>query len=441
MTDIERVCKYIDDHRDEIIEYAKELISIPSIDDGAHFDVDNELAVAKFIKNKLKSFGLETDMWCEDAKGQRPNVVATLKGTGGGKNLIINGHTDVVPIMEPEKWVSHPFKPEIRDGKLYGRGATDMKSALAAMAYAAKAIKDCDIPIKGDLYLEMVCGEEQNAGATLGTAATIRRGYKAPFALVAEPTSLEIHTTSIGIMLLELNIDGKAVHACCRNQTVYPQHKGMRHGSEVGVDAIAKALPFIQLMYRLEDELNFDYRHEIMGSGGYDVPDHQGVGTFSINPSIIEAGGYRAAVCGRFKMYCNILWPANVTMEEVAKKVTDAIMAQAATDSWFKEHPPVVKLPARLPWQPFNTDVNDPGVQTLRASIEKALGEVAPISGFRGVCDATYFMDNGIATAVCGPGCLSNAAHGDNEYVDVEEIIKAAKIYAVFALEHCNQAE
>jgi len=434
-----KVFEYIDSRRDELIALAKDLVAIPSVNDASDYSTDNETNVQLFLEKTLKSYGLETDLWCEDSEQRRPNLVATLRGSGGGKNLILNGHSDVVPVMEPKKWTSPAFSPQVREGKLYGRGAVDMKGGLAAMAFAAKALIECNIALKGNLYLEMVCGEESNQGATIGTAATIRHGYKAPFAVVAEPTSLEIHTTSIGIMLLELIIDGKAVHACCRNQAVYPQRFGMRCGPEVAVDALKKTLPFLDLLYRLEDELNLTWRHEIMGAGGVTAPDQQGVGTFSVNPSIIQGGGYRAAVCSNVKVYCNILWPYSIPMDDVVALIKKKLYALASTDSWFDEHPIEVNLPARQPWLPFYTDMKLPEISQLCSAVESITKKTAVVSGFRAVCDATYFMDNDIPVVICGPGSLSSGAHGDDEFVEIEELIQAAKIYATFAMDQCNQ--
>jgi len=434
----QEILDYIEAGRDELIALASKLISISSINNGLDYSQDNEKAVQEYIKNYMDKIGLETDMWAEDEASLRPNVVGTIRGSGGEKNLILNGHADVVPINEPEKWTHDAFSPCISDGKLFGRGASDMKGPLASCLFAAKALKACGVKLKGDLYVESVCGEESNQGSTIGSASVVRRGYKAPLAIIAEPTSLEIHTTSAGLMLFELTIPGKAVHASCRNQVIYPQHYGMESGPSVGVDALKKALPFIDLFYRLEDEFNFQWKHPVIGAGGHPSYDSQGVGTFIINPSIIQGGSYRAAVCGSVTITCYVLHPYTVPQEEVIKKIKTAIEAQAATDSWFDENPPILKLPVRPPWRPFYTASDHLGIAKLRESVTQVLGKQAVLSGFRAVCDATYITELGIPTVVFGPGNLSCGVHGDNEYIQIDEMVQAAKIYAAFVMDYCG---
>lgn len=434
----QKVFGYIEARSNEIVELASKLISIPSVNDGSDYSKNNEKAVQEYIKNYMEASGLETDIWTEDEAGLRPNVVGTIKGISEDRNLIINGHADVVPVNEPEKWSSDAFSPVIREGKLFGRGASDMKGPLASYLFAAKALKACGVKLEGNLYVETVCGEESNEGSTIGSASAVRRGYKAPFAIVAEPTALEIHTTSSGFMLFELTIPGKAVHSCCRNQVIYPQDIGMQYGPSVGVDAIKKALPFINLFYRLEDELNVQWRHPVMGAGGSPLHDCQGVGTFTINPSIIQGGGYRAAVCSSVTITCGVSHPYTVSQDEVIKKIKGAIDAQAATDSWFDEHPPVLKMPARRPWRPFYTSLDHPGIARLKESATQAIGKQAVLSGFRAVCDATYLTELGIPTVVMGPGNLSWGVHGDDEYILIDEMVKAAKVYAAFTMDYCG---
>jgi acetylornithine deacetylase len=239
--------------------------------------------IQEWIAADLAQAGLAVDKWAEDPAGVRPNVVATLKGTGGGKNLILNGHCDVVPVLEPKRWLTDPFSAVEKDGNIYGRGASDMKGGLAAVIWAAKAVAACGARLKGDVYVASTVGEETGEGATIGTAAVVRRGYQAPFAIVAEPTDLELQTASSGIFVFELIVRGKAVHGACRNQVIFPQRYGLASGQEVGVDALQKALPIIEMIYRMEQDWNLNWRHPVVGSGGQPFPDKQGVGAFCIN--------------------------------------------------------------------------------------------------------------------------------------------------------------
>lgn len=437
MSNKEKVFKYIDDHSDDIINFLKKYISIPSVNNGLGGG-RKEKEVQDWMADSLSSFGFEIDKIAEDPEKIRPNVVAIYKGHGSGRDLILNGHSDTVEVKEPEKWTTDPFNPVIKDGKLYGRGASDMKSGNAAAVWAVKALKDCGVKLNGDVIMEFVIGEEANEGETIGTTAVIKKGYKAPFAIVLEPTNLEVHVSSVGLFFFEIIIPGKSVHSASRNQVLFPQPVGSASGHEVGVDAIEKALPFIDLFRRLERQWNHRWRDQILGAGGHPTHDKQGVGYFTINPGLIEGGTFLAAVPGYVKITYCVWYPNSVPVESIWQEIKDRVNAIASTDDWLTLHPPVVNVPIITEWKAFETSEDEPGVQILKKSYKDALGHDAIISGFRAVCDATYLNNHGIPSVVLGPGGLSYGVHGDDEYVPVNEVIEAVKIYASFIMDWCE---
>jgi acetylornithine deacetylase/succinyl-diaminopimelate desuccinylase family protein len=433
----QKVSQYIDDHNDEMIEFLKKAVSIPSINTGLE-NGGNEKDVQEWLSESLREYGISFDKWSSDPNNYRPNVVGILNGTGGGRDLILNGHVDVVPVNEPDKWLTDPFNPVIKDSNLYGRGSSDMKGGITAAVWALRALKECGVNLKGNVFLQMMVGEESNEGATIGTTSAIKRGYTAPFAIVAEPTNLEIHIASVSLFFFEIIIPGKAVHVCARNQAIFPQNYGVKCGSEIGVDALEKALPFIDLFYRLERQWNLRWRDKIVGSGGHPTKDQQGVGVFTINPNLIEGGTYLGSMPGYVKLTYSVWHPNSIPPETIWEEIRSKVNALASTDDWLKEHPPVINMPVLQLWKGFDTSEDHIGVKMLKDSVKEVVCHEAVISAFRAVCDATFLSDNGIPSVVFGPGGVNCAVHGDNEYIPLSDVITAAKVYTSFIIDWCG---
>lgn len=253
----EKVIRDIDEKKEEIIDFLCQFIGFKSINPGIP-GKGEEFEAQNWVRDQFEKFGFDkVDYWAVDPEKRRPNVVGIVKGKGKGKSLIFNGHCDVVPVTEKElkRWTVDPWRATTKKGFVYGRGASDVKGGLTSMIWATKALIDSGISLKGDLYIESVVGEESQEGETIGTKATVDRGYRAPFAVVCEPTNCEIHVKSPGVFFFELIIPGKEAHTSARNQVIFPQRYGIPCGKEVGVDAIAKAVPFIELFQKLETQM------------------------------------------------------------------------------------------------------------------------------------------------------------------------------------------
>ena len=158
----------------------------------------------------------------------RPQLVARLAGSGGGRSLLLNGHIDVVPADEAEGWTSPPFAPEVRDGRLYGRGSCDMKGGVAAMVVAAEALARRGV-LAGDL-LVATNTDEESSGA--GGVALVDRGVRADGAIVTEPTGFDVWVSCRGSTYATITVPGRAGHAEIA-------HPGWRQGG--AVNAIEKA--------------------------------------------------------------------------------------------------------------------------------------------------------------------------------------------------------
>jgi len=202
-----KVLSLIDENKEEIVEYLRKLINFKTItpSDNSRAEGEDYKKLQDFIYNTLSGMGFSLDMWeidtskLEDFPGSgissgrdlsdMPVVVGRLKGGGKGKSLILNGHYDVVPPGVIENWRHDPFKGEVEDNKIFGRGACDMKGGIAAMLEAVKFIQKAGVKLNGDLTVETVPEEELTC---MGTLACCEKGYEADAAIIPEPTNMNI---------------------------------------------------------------------------------------------------------------------------------------------------------------------------------------------------------------------------------------------------------
>jgi acetylornithine deacetylase len=444
------IFNYVDRHQNELVDFLSKLIELKPVNPGV-VGKGEELVAQKWVRDRLKEFGFDkVDYWAADPQGKRPNVVATL-GVGGGKSLIYNGHIDVVPVSDAQlpRWTVDPWKATVKDGMVYGRGSSDMLGPVAAMIWAARALVNSGVKLRGPLYLECVSGEESNEGSSIGTNSTIERGYVAPFAVVCEPTNCEIHTATCGAFLFEMTIPGREIHTSMKNLTLYPQRYGIPHGSEVGVDAIAKTVKYLSAFQELEKNWVFRWRHNILGGGGWPMPaDSQGVGIFSITPTLIEGGTYIGSLPGYCKITCVVYFPSWTTARNVWEEIKEVVKSVSSNDDWLKEHPPTLKIDKSVEgtdeyfpqWEPNDVPIDHEGCKSLELAWKETTGREAVFSGFKAVCDVTHFGKKEMPAVVFGPGDLSMGAHGPDERVSIKDMVDCCKTYAAMAVDWCGLA-
>ena len=188
--------------RDYLIQTLIDLIGINSVNLSLTPDGRGEAEIAAYIAQSLRKLGL--DVALHDADHSRVSAVGILKGSGGGRSLMLNGHTDTVGVEGMEA----PFSAQIKEGRVYGRGAYDMKGSVAACMAAVKALVDANVPLGGDLLLAAVADEEY---ASLGTADIIQR-YPVDGAIVTEPTQMNVCLAHKGFIWLQVDTFGRAAH-------------------------------------------------------------------------------------------------------------------------------------------------------------------------------------------------------------------------------------
>jgi acetylornithine deacetylase len=254
---VERVVNAIDESRGELIQFVQDLVAIPSENPKlAQIEPGQEGIVQDRITQALTAIGCHIDRW--DALPGRPDLVGTLRGTGGGPSLGLNGHIDVVPAGSPADWPFPPWAGTISDGKLWGRGAVDMKGGVASMIHAATILQRLGIRLKGDLIIESVVDEETGGP---GTRSTIERGYQPDFAIVTEPTNLAILPVEGGLEWLRVTVVGRAGHSAYRYRTV---HAG---GQGVAVNALEKGMKILAAVNELERDWANRKVHPLLPAG------------------------------------------------------------------------------------------------------------------------------------------------------------------------------
>ena len=238
-----RVCDELERRRDELVELAQTLVRLDTTAREPDDPPRQERALQDHLAERLAAAGADVDLWepsVEETAGRplvppglgfegRPQLVARFGGGGGGKSLLFNGHIDAVPAEPIDRWTSDPFDAEIRDGKIYGRGACDMKGGVAAMTFAAAVLAETGVRLDGDLVVATNTDEE-SSGA--GGSAIVQRGIAADAGIVTEPTGFDTWVSCRGSEYGTITVPGKTGHA----EVFQP---GWRDGG--AVNAIEKA--------------------------------------------------------------------------------------------------------------------------------------------------------------------------------------------------------
>ncbi|WP_232699232.1 peptidase [Brevibacillus daliensis] len=384
-----------------------------------------EASIQKLIANKLVEMGLEVDEWVMEGdellqhpyfvsprtqfEGS-PNVVGVWRGTGGGRSLILNGHVDVVPEGDRTQWSLDPFSGEIIDGKIYGRGATDMKGGNLSSLLAIQTLQRLGIRLQGDVIFQSVV-EEESGGA--GTLSTILRGYKADAALVPEPTNMKIFPKQQGSMWFRLYIKGRSAHGGTRYE---------------GVSAIEKCVKVIAMIQQLEKERNDRLEDPLYAKLPIPIP---------INLGVIGGGKWPSSVADLVTLEGRMGVAPGEEMEDAKKEMKAAIDRLSEEDEWFSKHPIELEWYGAR-WVPGDVEMEHPLMETLISLYPAVVGAEAIIEA------SPWGTDGGLLTKladtpaiVVGPG-VTQVAHYSDEYIVLDDIFTCAELFALTLLEWCK---
>jgi len=422
-----RISQKVDDRSQDIIKFLQGLISIPSVTGQ---EKEYQLHMAK----TLGDMGFKVDMWEIDeeelkAKYQdyfvrvmapplkdRPNVVGTLKGTGGGRSLLFNGHADVVSPEPISNWKHNPWEAVIEDGKIYGRGACDMKGGIAAYMMALKIIQDEGIKLKGDIIIESPIEEE---GPGTGTLACQARGYKADAGILTEPTNNELMPAITGGVYALIQVAGKAAHTTMAWEGVNAVEKGMTIAAAIKSYGEWRTLTCKHPLYARYPET--------AGSSPitmFERADSKHVGTV---PNLILMSTRGTVMPGE-------------DPDAIIEQMGAWIMRAADNDAWLRDHHPIISwikmgprsVPAEIP-------IEHPIVRTISACYQEIVGRQPVIAGFISPADwQSLNTVNPVTTSLgFGPGDIRQA-HTTDEFVPIDEVIECTKVLASTIIDWCG---
>ena len=396
---------------DACVRLAQDLVRVPSI-------TGNEHAVQDLVALMLEEAGLEVDRFEADvdllkAHPRFPGMeverteavlVAGILGQKGDRSLILNGHVDVVPVGDRQAWQASPWSAHIQAGRLYGRGACDMKAGLAVGISAASALKKSGVPLRGRLIVQSVVGEEDGG---IGTFAMAERGYRADAAFVLEPTRLRIIPAQAGALSFRLRIRGRSAHASVRYE---------------GISAIEKFELVEARLRQLERALNQEphrlFRH-------YPI-------AYPLSIGRLRAGSWSSTVPDELECEGRVGVPVGMPSGEVRRQFADAIADVAQRDAWLSEHPP------RFEWTggQFDAVEVDPGLPAftaLKAAHAEEFGVEPELDGAPYGSDMRLLVHEAETPAILyGPGDIKQA-HSTDEWIAVDEIVRAARVVTAAA--------
>jgi acetylornithine deacetylase len=416
-----RVLAKIDENWEREVEFLRGLVRRPST-------LGNEALVQRFVAEELREMGLEPDAWQIDhaeiarlpgyspvewSYEGRPNVTAVWRSASGeGRPLLLNGHVDVVPATPEHHWSFDPWGGEVANGRMYGRGAADMKSGVAAMVYAVRALRESGIELKGDVTLETVIEEECTGNGALAARA---RSYGADAAVIPEPFGRRLLEAQVGVMWARVTVRGKGAHA---------------ERASASVNAVLKTCRLLEAVGELEERVNNPAdRHPLFE--GLEHPLNYNIG-------IVRGGDWASSVPEECIFEVRLSCYPGEDLEEVGSRFRAHLLEAAERDAWLSENLPEVRFYA-FRAEGCVVDRGEPMVQALRRCHREVTGEEPGFFSFTGTTDARFFnLYNGIPATCYGPAGAN--LHAPDEWVDLESVREVTRVLAFSAMDWCGTA-
>lgn len=424
----QEVTDAITDRRDDLVALARALVGF----DTQTHPVDEprqEAALQQYVGERLRGAGLSVDIW-EPARRSlptdrlrlggdfhftgRPQLLARAAGAGDGRSLLFNGHIDTVTVEPRDQWSVDPLAGVVRDGRLHGRGACDMKGGVAAMVFAAETLRELGVELHGDLLVNTVTDEESTAA---GTMASVLRGASADGCIVTEPTSLQAWLGTRGSLMPTITVEGRSGHAGLR------QPHFTAGGAVNAIDEMQLVLDAIQ---RLRTDWSKRYVHPHL-----DSPD--------VVPVSISAGEWIVTQPSSCTLRCHLQYlPSQADPDGwgsyVEREFEAWLLAAARADPWLAEHPQIVQWTGDVP--PSYVPPADLIAATALAAAAD-LGVAADITPHTTWFDGATLVRHGTPAIAFGPGDIARA-HTVDEFVPVDELVRAAQVLAVTAMRFCG---
>ena len=415
-----RLLNYVDEHATEIITDLAELVRIPSVS-GSNSEID----IQHLLADRMSTMNLDVDTWqialdetlaepdfpgVEVDRSEAWGVVGRVPGYGSGPSLMLNAHVDVVPPGDVLSWEgADPFGGRVTGDTVEGRGSCDMKAGLVASLWAVRGLTELQVPLRGDLVLATVVGEEDGG---LGTYALLRRGWRADACVIPEPTSLDIAPASAGALTFRITVPGAATHASRRLS---------------GVSAIEKFIPIFSALRRLEGERNA-IKHPL--ATRWELPIPIEIGT-------ITAGDWASSVPDTLKADGRIGVAIGEDTTTARRALEKAVDTACQEDSWLRGHPATVEW-----WGGQFASGSTELDSSIISTVQRCHADVA---GARQKMWATPYGSDlrlmqgigNVPTIHYGPGD-AELAHSPRERVPTNELLTATRALALIAIDHCG---
>jgi acetylornithine deacetylase len=434
---MEMIAERVEARADDIVATLADLVAFPSIVKSNPREAGpGERDCQLYLQKRLERLGFETDLWEPDGpalfakyqgrpganKGRtfegRPNLGGTLKGSGGGRSIMLTGHIDVVPPGAAEHWQTDPFKPVLKDGYLHGRGAVDMKGGVACMLMAVEILKELGAPLSGDIVFTTVVDEEIGG---MGSLAMVDRGFRADAGIMTEPTANRIAPLCHGILWGRIIIDGIGGHAELTPNAWY---------SSGPVDAVQLCRQMLDGIDILNRRWMFDPKknHPLM-----DLPNQ-------IIVTQMSAGEHPSSMAGRAEIIIDAQYLPSEKDEfglggHVKREIEAHVRHVCQADPYLREHP------ARIEWILDADCAEIPADSPFVTLFQSAVAQVSlspALSGFGAHSDIGLPTGLGKTPTInFGPGDPAQA-HQPNERVSVRDLVDCTKAIALVIQKWCG---
>ena len=416
----DRVLDYVDEHATEIVTDLAVLVRMPSVSGS-----DTEIEIQHVLSDRMITMALDLDTWqipldetlaepdfpgVEVDRSEAWGVVGRVAGRSDGPSLMLNAHVDVVPPGDMISWEgADPFSGRVTADTVEGRGACDMKAGLVASLWAVRGLTELKVPLRGDLVLATVVGEEDGG---LGTYALLRRGWRADACVIPEPTSLDIAPATAGALTFRITVPGAATHASRRLS---------------GISAIEKFIPIFAALRHLEKQRNA-IKHPLAARWELPIP---------IEIGKLSAGDWASSVPDTLHADGRIGVAIGEDISTARRALEEAVAAVCQDDVWLRAHPATVKWWGGQ-FASGITELDSPIISTVQRCHAEVSRSAQTMWATPYGSDLRLMQGIGrVPTVHYGPGD-AGLAHGPREYVPIDELLNVTRALALIAIDHCG---
>lgn len=421
----------VERHFDEEVDFLRELVKCPSTrgnTNGAQQVVAGALrrmglGVQELGIDRERIAGLPGFSPAEWSYAGLIQVVGTLPGADagrtaggasgtGGRSLVLNGHVDVVSPEPVAHWRHDPWGGDVVAGRLYGRGACDMKAGVAAMLYAVHAVREAGIALRGDVLVQAVVDEECGGN---GTLSLLDQGYGGAAVVVAEPSGLGLSSATLGVVWCRIRVRGRAAHA---------------GAAAAAVNAIEKAYVVVRALRALEEAVNRpDVRHPLYAG----VPH-----PLNFNLGAIQGGDWPSSVPEACLLEVRLACFPGEDLDRLEARVRDQVSRAATEDPWLRDVPPEVTFFGfRGEGAVYDTDGEI--ARTVAGNHTLVTGAPPPVGVSTATDDRRFFqLYYGIPAVCYGPA--GGQLHAVDEWVELASVNTCTRVLAGVLLDWCGVA-